>query len=287
MTSKQTNMVKIGKRNSLPIVRKVDFGMYLDGGDGMEILLPSRYVTETMKPGDVVDVFIYTDSEDRPVATTETPLATVGEVAFLEVVAVNRIGAFLDWGLMKDLLVPFREQKSAMKVGGVYPVYIYLDDASGRVVATAKIEKYLGNVIPRYKNGDKVKALIWRKSPIGMTCVVDNLHQGMIYDNETFVVLEPGQEVDAWVKRVRPDGKIDLYITEPRSGRQRTERLADEIVERMEMSDGQLGLTDKSSPEEIRKAFQCSKRDFKQAIGHLLKDGIIMQSEGGLSLLKR
>lgn len=278
-------MVKIGKRNTLPILRTVDFGVYLDGGDGLEILLPARYVTGDMQVGQSVDVFIYTDSEDRLVATTETPLAQVGEVAFLEVVAVNRIGAFLDWGLMKDLLVPFREQKSAMRVGGIYPVYVYLDDASKRVVATAKIEKYIGNVIPRYKQGDAVRALAWRKTPIGMNCIVDNLHQGMIYANETFINLQPGQEVKAWIRRVRPDGKIDLLLSEPRSGRRRTEILADEIVERIKMSDGRLEITDKSSPEEIKLAFHCSKRDFKQAVGHLLKDGKITQSERWLALL--
>lgn len=278
-------MMKIGQRNKLTIARTVDFGVYLDGGDGLEVLLPARYVEPWMTVGKDVDVFIYTDSEDRIIATTEQPLAKVGEVAFLEVVAVNRIGAFLDWGLMKDLLVPFREQRSTMRVGGIYPVYVYLDDASKRVVASAKIDKYLGNVMPQYKRGDKVKALIWRQTPIGMSCVVDNLHVGMLYSNETFMKLQPGMEVEAWVRRVRPDGKIDLMASAPASGRSRTEGLAEEILRRMELNDGRLQLNDKSSPDDIKEAFQCSKRDFKQSVGHLLKDGKIKQTETGLSLL--
>lgn len=279
-------MVKIGQWNTLAVARTVDFGAYLDGGEA-QILLPARYITEPLKPGQEIDVFIYTDSEDRLIATTEHPLATVGEVAFLEVKAVDRIGAFLDWGLMKDLLVPFREQKAAMRVGGRYPVYVYLDDASKRVVASAKIEKFLGNVIPRYRHGDKVKALAWRRSDVGMVCVVDDLHRGILYDNETFRHIELGMTVEAWVRRVRPDGKIDLRLAPPSSGRDRTERLADEIFEQLSVRGGSIDLSDKSSPERIKDAFECSKRDFKQAVGHLLKRGVIRHSADGISLLDK
>ena len=277
-------MVKIGQWNTLPVSRTVDFGVYLDGGN-TEILLPARYIDGTLTPGQEVEVFVYTDSEDRIIATTEHPFATVGEVAFLRVKAVDRIGAFLDWGLMKDLLVPFREQRARMREGGVYPVYVYLDDASKRVVASAKIEKFIGNVHPRYSKADKVRALVWRTTPVGLSCIVDNLHYGMLYTNETFMNLEPGMVIDAWVHRLRPDGKIDLRLAPPASGRLRSEQLADIILEQLTISGGALPLSDKSSPEEIKKAFQCSKRDFKQAVGHLLKDGKIALDERGISLL--
>lgn len=282
---KVIDMVKIGQWNTLRVSRAVDFGVYLDGGV-TEILLPARYVDESVKVGEPVDVFIYNDSEDRLVATTEHPFATVGEVAFLEVKAVDRIGAFLDWGLMKDLLVPFREQKTTMRKGRRYPVYVYLDDASKRIVASAKIEKFLGNVIPAYAKGDKVRILTWRSTPVGMSCVVDNLHQGMLYANETFRDLEPGMALDAWVNRVRPDGKIDLLLRPIASGRQRTHQLADEILERLTITGGRLPFTDKSDQAEIKAAFSCSKRDFKQAVGHLLKDGKITLSEAGIALLE-
>jgi len=278
-------MVKIGRRNKLTVIRKVDFGLYLDGGNGFEILLPARYINDGMQIGTEVDVFVYTDSEDRIIATTEHPYAMVGEVAFLRVVAVNRIGAFLDWGLMKDLLVPFREQKATMRVGGIYPVYVYLDDASKRVVATAKIEKYIGNAIPRYKRGDKVNAIVWKVTPLGMACVVENMHSGMLYANETFCKLEPGMKIDAWVRWVRPDGKIDLRLSAPGSGRSRTEQLANNILRMLQDEGGKFELNDKSSPELIKEMLHCSKRDFKQAVGHLLKSGKIVQTDEGLSLL--
>lgn len=278
-------MVKIGQRNILTVTRKVDFGLYLDGGNGLEILLPARYINDGMQIGTEVDVFVYTDSEDRIIATTEHPYAMAGEVAFLKVVAVNRIGAFLDWGLMKDLLVPFREQKSTMRVGGIYPVYVYLDDASKRVVATAKIEKYIGNAMPRYKRGDKVNAIVWKTTPLGMACVVENMHSGMLYANETFCKLEPGMKIEAWIRRVRPDGKIDLRLSAPASGRSRTEQLANDILRMLQDEGGRIELNDKSSPELIKEVMQCSKRDFKQAVGHLLKSGKIVQTDEGLSLL--
>lgn len=280
-------MVKIGKWNTLPVVRMVDFGVYLSGDDDFEILLPARYIETPLEIGQEINVFVYTDSEDRIIATTEVPLATVGEVAMLEVVAENRIGAFLDWGLMKDLLVPFREQKTKMRVGGRYPVYIYLDDVSKRVAASAKIEKYIGNVIPEYSKNDKVKAFVWKKTPMGYVCVVDNLHSGILYYNETFRSLEPGMKIDAWVRRVRPDGKIDLRLNPEGSGRFRSNAVAENILKVLENSDGNIiRLTDKSSPEEIKTMFECSKRDFKQAVGHLLKSGQIELKTNGIALLK-
>lgn len=278
--------LKIGKWNTLSVARMVDFGAYLAAGDDLEILLPARYIDSPLEIGQEIDVFVYTDSEDRLIATTDVPFATVGQIAMLEVVAENRIGAFLDWGLMKDLLVPFREQKSKMNVGGKYPVYIYLDDVSKRVAASAKIEKFIGNLIPRYQKDDIVDVFVWKETPIGFTCVVDNLHYGMLYANEIFQDLYPGMELEAWVKRVRPDGKIDLRLSPSGSGRFRSTSVADEIIRLLNESDDKtLPFTDKSSPEEIKKIFKCSKRDFKQAVGHLLKDGKIAIYEACLVLL--
>lgn len=272
-------MLKTGQYNRLQIARIVEIGAYLDTGDGMEVLLPKRYLTGCEAVGDLVDVFVYNDSEDRPVATTEHPQAMVGEFAFLKVKAVNRIGAFLDWGLMKDLLCPFSEQKSRMIEGGIYPVYIYLDHNTRRIVASAKLQKFLGNVLPDYERGQKVKALILNETEIGFTCVVDNLHRGMVYHNRTRRNLCPGKVIDAVVERVRDDGKIDLV--EAGIGADRTHALAQRIKTAMGVSGGRIGIDDGSSPREIRNTFGCSKRDFKQAMGHLIKSGIVRKPTAG------
>ncbi len=272
--------MQLGRYNTLEVKRIVDFGVYLADKEGNEVLLPSRYLTELPRIGDKMDVFVYTDSEDRPVATTEHPFAQVGEVAFLQVAEVNRVGAFLDWGLMKDLLVPYREQKYDMKQGGVYPVYLFVDNASGRVTATAKIEKYLGNVFPTYHKGDKVKALILQHTERGYKAVVDNLHYGMIYHNELYRDVAIGNEVEAYVKQVRDDGKIDLtlndYVTE------RIPELARAILARIKANGGYIQVTDRSTPEEIKQLFHCSKKDFKKAVGALYKEHLITLEPAGL-----
>lgn len=276
-------MVNIGKYNRLPVAKIVDFGAYLDAGNGVEILLPARYIQSVPAVGDELEVFIYTDSEDRLIATTEKPFAEVGQFAFLEVVDVNSVGAFLDWGLPKNLLVPFREQKMRMREGGIYPVYLYLDDATKRVVASAKIDKYLGNVYPDYKRGDEVTALVWQHQPIGYRVIVDNLHNGMIYENEIFRNLEIGETVKAFVKNVRDDGKIDLTL----SGNviERVGRLSERILEYVKLNGGEAFISDRSSPEEIQAKFQCSKKDFKKAVGQLFKERRIELTDNGMKLL--
>lgn len=264
------NKLKIGKFNRLKVVKTVDFGVYLDGGKGREILLPQRFVPDGTQPGDEVDVFIYTDSEDRLIATTDVPYAQVGDFAYLRVSQVNAAGAFLDWGILgKDLLVPFSQQRSRMRPGGVYLVYVYLDDASGRVVASAKTERFLGNTLPDYKEGDEVECLVTGETPIGYSVIVDNLHRGMIYSNETYRPLEEQETVRAHVHRVRPDGKIDLRIGG--AARERVGGLSESIITTLKANGGRLALTDKSSPEEIKAMFRCSKKDFKKAVGALYK----------------
>lgn len=278
-------MIQIGKRNKLKVSRLVDFGVYLEADFGKEILLPKRYITEPLNPGDEVDVIVYTDSEDRPVASTEVPKAYVDEFAYLDVVAVTKIGAFLDWGLPKDLLVPFSEQRSRMKEGGKYLVYLYLDHSTGRVAASAKIEKFIGNVYPDYANGQKVHALIFDVNDVGYRCIVDNRHFGILYKNEVYREIKNGDRLDVYVKQVRPDGKLDLML----GGRAdvRTNTLAERILKVVKSNGGKLAVSDKSSPEEIKAVFQCSKKDFKKAVGHLLKDGKISISDDKTALFAR
>lgn len=263
-------MIELGKYQEMEIRRLVDFGAYLSiPGEEAEVLLPGRYLPENPQPGDRISVFIYNDSEDRLVATTEHPYATVGEFAFLEVTEVNDIGAFLDWGLPKDLLVPYGQQKVRMRRGGIYPVYIYVDDASHRIVASAKIEKFLGNVFPDYKPGQKVKALVIDHTDIGYKVIVDNLHRGIIYSNEIFRPIELEETVAAYVKQVREDGKIDLTLNDKAVRRQN--ELADRIIEYLVRPDAEK-IGDKSSPQFIEMLFSCSKKDFKKAVGHLYRD---------------
>ncbi len=277
--------MKIGQYNKLNVSRLVDFGAYLDAGDGSEILMPAKYISNPLSIGDEVDVFVYRDSEDRPVATTEHPYATVGEFAFLKVAQVNSIGAFLDWGLeAKNLLVPFREQRVKMQPGGVYLVYVYLDHTTQRVVASSKIEKFIGNVLPHYNVGDKVGALIYERTPIGYRCIVDNLHYGLIYFNEIFQSLALEQHVTAYVKNVRDDAKIDLTMSDRASAR--TDSLAERIYQAAKLAGGTLAVGDKSSPEEIQAMFSCSKRDFKQAVGHLYREHRIVPSPMSITICK-
>lgn len=277
-------MLKLGQYNKLKVVKNVDFGLYLDGGDGVEILLPSRYVESAAKPGDELEVFVYNDSEERLIATTEHPFATVGQFAYLQVVDVNRVGAFLDWGLpYKNILVPFREQKDRMQNGAIYLVYIYVDETTNRIVASSKIEKFIGNKFPEYRHGEKVKILGYAHTPLGYKCIVDDLYHGMLYQNELYKPLELGVELVAYVKTVRDDGKIDLtlepYVTT------RIPVLSDEILQRLHDAGGRLDISDKSSPEEIKAMFHCSKKDFKKAIGALYKERSITLGDGFIQLV--
>lgn len=277
-------MIQLGKYNSLKVARNVDFGAYLESDDGQEVLLPACYITSPLQPGDVLEVFVYKDSEGRPVATVEHPYAIVGEFAFLQVTDVNKTGAFLDWGLpKKNLLVPFSEQKIRLSRGMVVPVYIYLDDATKRIVASSKIEKFLGNCYPHYKIGQKVEALIYKRTEIGYKAIVDNLFNGMIYENSLYAPLVIGEKMSAYVKQVRPDGKIDLVLSGSNDGR--VEALMDKILSRLAAEpDGFLPISDASSPEAIRATFQCSKKDFKKAIGHLYRERKIRLADDGIHL---
>ncbi|MCM1310142.1 MAG: S1-like domain-containing RNA-binding protein [Bacteroides sp.] len=277
-------MIKIGQYNKLKVSHLTDFGAYLDAGNGVEILIPARYLTTPPAEGDELEVFVYNDSEDRLIATTEKPFIQVGQFAYLQVVDIhNRVGAFLDWGIPgKDLLCPFNEQRGKMTVGGIYCVYAYLDDTTKRIVASSKIEKFLGNVYPEYRPHQIVKALVCKRTDIGYMAIVNNLHAGMIYVDELITHPEIGETVTAYVKKVREDGKIDLTLKDTNS--KRAHNVAEQIIELMEQNGGVTGITDKSSPEEIARVFDCSKKDFKKAVGLLYKERKIEILPGELRL---
>ena len=208
----ESPVIRLGKRNRLTVLRAVDFGLYLDAGEVGDVLLPQRYVPEGAKEGDVLDVFLYLDGEERLVATTEQPLVEVGQFALLEVSWVNEFGAFLNWGLMKDLFCPFREQRQKMQQGRKYLIYCYIDPVTYRIVASAKVDKFLSKERPAYSSGDEVEALIQQPTDIGLKAIVDGRFSGLLFRNEVFQPLHVGDRVRAFVKQVRPDGKIDLKL---------------------------------------------------------------------------
>ena len=276
-------MLQIGNYNTLRVVKLVSFGVYLDGGEGKEILLPTRYVPKGVKVDDEIQVFIYHDNEGRLIATTLRPKAVVGEFAFMRVKSVNDTGAFLDWGLMKDLLVPFKEQKMTMREGKWYLVYVHLDHLTGRIVASARIEKFLGNVPPVYQLNQEVDLLVADDTEIGYKVIVDNLHWGMIYHNQVFQRLERGEHLKGYVKEVREDDKLDISL-QP-LGYQKIDGISQRILNALQMKEGFLPVHDKSDPEEIYSLFRCSKKAFKQAIGSLYKQRLITIEEEGIRLL--
>ena len=266
-------MIEIGKFNTLTVIKLVDFGVYLDGEERGEILMPKEYVPDNCSPDDEVRVFIYFDSEDRIVATTENPYVQVGEFAFLKVVAVSGVGAFLDWGLRKDLMVPFREQRETMLEGHSYLVYAYVDKASDRIVASTKIDKYLDQVFPEYEPGQEVDVLIARKSDLGYSVIVNNAHWGLIYQNEIFQPVKIGQKLKGYIKEIREDEKIDVSL-QP-AGYAKIDGLSKMILDKIRDNGGVLDISDKSAPEERYNLFGCSKKNYKKAIGALFKRGMI------------
>lgn len=276
-------MAEIGKLNWLPVLRSTDFGLILDGGDLGEILMPHRYVSADSNPGDIVEVFLMLDSEDRLTAITDRPLAMVDEFALLRVVAVTGIGAFLDWGLPKDLFVPFREQKMPLREGQSVIVRIYLDELSGRIAASAKLDKFLDRGRPDYEPGEKVKLLICSQTDLGFKAIINNRNWGVIFHNEVFQTLEKGQHIEGYIKQIRPDGKIDLSIQKVDVNRFAS--LADQILDHLKEQGGFMPITDKSPPEEIYRLFGVSKKAYKRAIGGLYKKRLITFENRGTKLI--
>lgn len=273
-------MAKIGRYNLLQVIKEVDFGIYLDGGRDGEILMPKRYVPEDCKPGDRIDAFVYLDSEDRLIATTEEPLAQVGDFAYLRVSSVNAIGAFLDWGLLKDLLVPFREQKMKMQEGNSYIVYVYLDEDTRRIVASAKINRFLDKEEPELEPNQLVDLLIYQKTELGFKAIINNRYQGLLYDNEVFQPLTTGQRTIGYVKQIRDDFKIDLVLQKP--GFEVVEDIAETILNRITEAGGFMAVTDKSPAELIYDTFGISKKTYKKAIGDLYKRRLITLEKEGI-----
>lgn len=275
--------IQLGRYNQLEVVKEVDFGMYLNGDEDGEILLPKRYVPEDCKPGDILNVFIYLDMDERLVATTLTPYAQVGEFAYLEVAWVNQYGAFLDWGLMKDLFVPFREQKLKMQKGKKYLVHIHLDDESYRIVASAKIERYLSKDRAGYRQGETVDLMVWQQTDLGFKVIVDNQYSGMLYRNEVFCTLNPGMRMQAYVKQVREDGKIDLELQ--RGGVRKVDDFSEVLLNHIKENGGFTSMNDKTEAELIYETFGVSKKTFKKAVGELYKKRLIVLEEEGIRLV--
>jgi predicted RNA-binding protein (virulence factor B family) len=275
-------VANIGRYNTLRVIKEVDFGVYLDGETEGEILMPVRYVPRNCKAGDFVDVFLYLDSEDRPIATTEKPFAQVGEFAMLRVQSVNKIGTFLDWGIMKDLLVPFREQKVTMTEGRSYLVYIYVDEETHRIVASAKLNKFLDKSLPDYTVGQEVDLVIESETDLGYKAIVNNLHWGILYENEVFEQLAKGLKIKGYIKKIRPDNKIDLSLHP--LGYEKVDPLTQMILDEMKKMGGFIAVSDKSDAEEVYRVFGISKKSFKQAIGALYKKRLITISPDGIRL---
>ncbi len=276
-------MVEIGKINNLQVVKSLDHGIYLDGGDLGEILMPSRYVPENCEVGDTLEVFIYLDSADLLLATTETPYVMVDECAYLKVVDVNQAGAFMDWGLPKDLLVPYGEQISPLKIGQSYTVLAYLDENTNRIAATQKLDSHLSEEAQYFKPGQAVDILIFGKTELGYKAVINNTHIGLIYKNEVFQTLTHGEKLKGFIKGIREDRKIDLCLQLP--GKDAREDLKTRILNHLKKNDGESTLTDKSSPDDIYQCFSVSKKNYKKAIGMLYKKRLIRIEKDKITLL--
>lgn len=277
-------MAQIGKRNSLTVLHSTAHGIYLDGGEHGEILMPNRYIPKGTSIGDALEVFVYRDSEDRLVATTEQPLATVGEFATLEVVSVNRnIGAFLHWGLLKDLLLPFREQAEPVRVGDKVACFILLDEKTDRIIATTRLNRHLSRERPTFRLQQPVSLLITARTPLGYNAIIEGTHLGLLYHSNVGAPLQIGQQVKGFIAAVHPGGKIDLSLDA--SGYQRVASLTDRILEALKNNGGRLDFDDDTSPERIRTAFDASKKAFKQALGALYKQRRIEFTRPGIAAL--
>lgn len=272
-------MVKVGEFNALRVIRTVDFGVFLD--DGKEgILLPKRFVPAGLKVGDGLEVFVYHDSEDRLIATTQKPLGTVGDIVALKAVSATNQGAFLDWGLMKDLFVPKSKQLSTMRVGGTYIVKIYIDEQTGRVAATEKIENFLSNEDLGLKEKEPVDLLVYRRTDIGYLCIINGKHTGVLHFSDIYQNIQVGDRLKGYIRKIREENKIDLALGE--RGYQRVSGEAGKILELLDQHGGFLPYHDKSDPEDIYDNLGMSKKAFKMAIGNLFKLKLIRIKENGI-----
>ena len=275
-------MVQIGRINTLTVKKIRDYGVHLDGGDSGDILLMKRYAPEKCRPGDELEVFVYADGPARLRATTQKPYATVGQFAKLRVAANTSAGAFLDWGLQKDLLVPKKEQHARMAEGKSYVVFVFLDEKTNRISASAKLDKFLDRQQPEYNEGEEVDLIIYAKTDLGYKAVVNNSHGGMVYKNEVFQELNVGQQLKGYIKKIRGDHKIDVSLQQP--GFQKIDAVSRAILKTIKDHDGRIEVTDKSPPENIYSLFGVSKKTFKKAIGVLYKKRLVTLEANGIKL---
>lgn len=289
-------MIKLGDYNTLKVLRQATrpnphafggeetFGLFLDGGKEGEILMPQKYVPAGTKVGGEVECFVYLDQDERLIATTETPLAKVGDFAYLKCTWVNEYGAFLDWGLMKNVFCPFHEQKKKMEIGESYIVYIYIDEESYRIAATAKIDKWLDNPTEKggLKPGQKVSLLVWQKTDLGFKVIIDNHFGGLVYKDQIFQYIHTGDRLEGYVQHIRPDGKVDVTL-QP-TGRRLTTDFAETLLQWLKDNGGYCELGDKSDAEDIKRTFQVSKKTYKRAIGDLYKRRLITICDNAIKL---
>ena len=277
-------MINVGQYNELRVIKEVPFGLYLDGEAWGEILIPKKYVPQDTNIGDLLNVFIYFDSEDKIIATTQRPRAIIGTCAFLKVIDVNPVGAFLDWGLDKDLLVPKPEQKRAMEKDKSYIVYVKQDNR-GRIIASSKLDYCLDKLPHHFKPGEEVSLLIAESTPLGQKVIINHSHWGLVHSGDIFQALNYGKRIPGYIKTIRDDGKIDVVLR--KMGQDSIRELAQRILTALQHAGGFLPLHDKSPTEDIQRAFSESKKSFKSAIGQLYKQGDILIESHGIRLLSK
>lgn len=278
-------MAELGKYNHLTVMRRSANGVYLDGGDLGEILLPCRFAADDLTAGDAVDVFVFKDSEERLTATTEKPFAVVGEFAYLRVSSVTSVGAFLDWGLGKDLLTPFREQKQRMEQGKSYVVFIYIDSQTNRIAASAKLDQFLSKERPDYTVGEEVSLMVESRTDLGYKVIINHKYHGIVYRSEVFRKLEIGEKTAGYIKKVRADDKVDLIVDKP--GAEKIDDLSQKILEMLREHNGFMPVHDQIDPETVYRLFGVSKKTLKKAIGGLYKKRLITLNPDGIRLAAR
>lgn len=275
-------MLQAGIYHTLKVVKHVDFGIYLDGGDGDEILMPTRFVHKGVQDGDEITVFVYHDNEGRLIATNQKPYGIVGDIVPMTVKDKNQAGAFLDWGLMKDLFLPLSQQRSPIRVGGKYLVYIYVDEMTGRIAATEHISRHISNDGLTVQEGDEVDMLVWRETDLGYSVVINKIHEGLLHFNEVFKELNIGDSEKGFIKSILPENKITVSLG--KKGYQRIEDETGKVLRLLEENNGYLPYHDKSDPEEIYEFFGMSKKAFKMATGSLYKQRKISFTKTGIKL---
>ena len=277
-------MIQIGKTNKLKILRNTSVGMYLGDDENNVVLLPKKYVESDFEIGDEIEVFIYNDSEDRIIATRLKPYVEINQFAYLNVSEVTKFGAFLDWGLEKDLFVPFKEQKHKMFEGYSYVVYVYLDELTNRIVASSKVNKFISNEVLTINQGDEVDLLVYNETVMGFTCIINSMHKGLIYHNDIYQDVRVGDQLKGYVKLIREGNLVDLSLQ--KIGFKHVLSSTDIIMGYLKEHDGYLELTDKSSPDLIERRFNMSKATFKKSLGILYRQRLVTLHEDGVRLVK-